>query len=45
MRGSEVYVMKPNKNQVKKIAELINSVEEGKKITDEDIANIEDLQN
>ena len=29
----------------KKIAELINSVEEGKKITDEDIAEIENSQN
>ena len=45
MRGSEVYVMKPDKDQVKKIAELINSVEEGKKITDEDIAEIENSQN
>ena len=45
MRGSEVYVMKPDKDQVKKIAELINSVEEGKKITDEDIAEIDNSQN
>lgn len=42
MRGTEVYVMKPDEKQVKKIKELIDSVEEGKIIKEKDLEGLAD---
>lgn len=40
MWGTEVYVMKPDTKQVKKIKKLIDTVEQGGEINEDDIEGL-----
>lgn len=42
MRGTEVYVMKPDIKQVKKIKKIIDTVEQGGRINEDDLEGLEE---